>query len=81
MNGLCTAHFDSHTAVLRKKAAVGTLHVRPGPRRQGNIKKGLLKKYVGRASAGYISLTVGTSGRIFEDRVPYNAGIPPPPPS
>ena len=60
---------------MGKKAAVGTLRARPAPRREGNIKKGILKKYVGRASAGFICLRVDTSGRIFEDRVSYNAGI------
>ena len=75
MNGLFTAYFDSHISVLGKKAVVGTLHVTPRPRRVGYIKKGILKKCVGRASAGFISLRIGTSGRIFESRVPYNAGI------
>jgi hypothetical protein len=44
MNGLSTAYFDSHTAVLGKKAAVVTLHVRPTRRREGNVKKGILKE-------------------------------------
>ena len=35
MNGLSAGYFDSHTAVLGKKAVVGTLHVRPG--REDNI--------------------------------------------
>jgi hypothetical protein len=34
-----------------------------------------LKKYEGRASAGFISLKIGKSGRIFEGQVTYNAGI------
>ena len=49
---------------------VGKLNVRPRTRREGNITKGILKKYGGRASAGFISLRIGTSGRIFEGRVP-----------
>jgi hypothetical protein len=75
MNDLSAAYFDSHISVLGKKSVVGTPHVRPRPRREGNIKKGILKKYVGRASAGFISLRIGTSCRTFEGRVPYNAGI------
>ena len=65
MNGLSAPYFDSHTAVLGKKAAVGTLHVGPRSRREGNIKKGILKKCEGRTSAGFISLRIGTSHRIF----------------
>jgi len=68
-----------YQSVLAKTAVVGTLLVRPRPRREGNIKRGILKEYVGRASAGFISLRMGTSGRIFEGRVLWNAGIGFPP--